>query len=513
MTASNKVALTYVYGRTKAATVEMNDPPREAGQFSEYPACWVRSANTHRVRIPASLLDETSGAVAIYCTTTGDEGDSARCAIDWRDDADNRITGHLDNGSSQVTLERKAAGSGATLTVSTGVAWAAGDALLLVLGWSATTLYAYLFVNGALAASGSAGNTDIPALSATTADVGSIAGSSAHLNGGIDALAAYSTLPDEGARTVLAALSGARPPAFGEAGLGTTQVLLWYGADVEVISLASSGTCIDLNDAAGGQVMAQRVRGTGISQMNHRVSDTPLADGQVLLSSKTQPRTVVAELLIKGVSTIAEVTTLRRTVQRALNPRRGEGVLTYAPVGERLYEIDAIVGQSGAPFDEEIGRVAVQPRIPFLCNDPAWRDIVEQLDTEDSAGDGSAFPSDFPTDFLAGEWFTVENEGDLDVWPVVTIDGPVTDPFIKNVTTGRTFALSVSIAAGYSVVVDMDARTVLRSDGENLMPYRTAESQMWALQPGDNTIEAGFGSASSLPVHFEVAHAPQFVGV
>jgi len=185
----------------------------------------VRAAS--RVRLGSAGLDETAGAVALWYETAGDEGDFVRAGVDWRDDANNRITAYPDNGSSQITVERLAAGVGAVLTITTGVAWTAADNLLLIVGWDAGNLYAYLYVNGTLAASGSAANTAIPTLSATTLDVGSIAGSSAHLNGQIAAAVLFAALPDAVARDYFAALT--RPPYAGEH-VGGDMVTVWDGS-------------------------------------------------------------------------------------------------------------------------------------------------------------------------------------------------------------------------------------------------------------------------------------------
>jgi len=498
------VACTYQYGRSLAATVETGSPAREAGQFSEYLSCAVRGGDLLQIPV-GTMLTATRGALIVYfdpdlAYNDGSLGASGRVfQIGTGSDA---VIGLYDKADARFEVTR---GSGAAAVAAS--AFTAGQALAVLFAWDATLLHCA--VNAGAIDTEANTNTGITLGSAVHLGTDDAAGNAFAIAAG--AVAFLEGPPTAAQWEVLAGLRASRPPAYGEGGTGASMTGLWYGADTRVLRATDA---IDLNDIRGDRVMLQALRGTGIAPVQHRTVATPLRDGSVYVDTKVVPRRLVAEMVVVSRTDFAAIWDLRRDLVRRLNPRRGQGILTYAP-SARLYEVDAIVDQGGAAFDESLGPFAMTPRIPFVCDDPAWRDVVVAATLEETSGEGAVVPFDFPLDFFPGERFTVENEGDLPVWPVVTIEGPVVGPFITNVTSGQTFRLrdSVSLVVGQSVVIDMDARTVLRDDGENLMPGRAADAEMWALEPGDNVLEAGFASAASVPVSFTVEHAPRFVGM
>jgi hypothetical protein len=108
-----------------------------------------------------------------------------------------------------------------------------------------------------------------------------------------------------------------------------------------------------------------------------------------------------------------------------------------------------------------------------------------------SGGSGFTFPLTFP--FTAavpvGSTGTVVavNAGDVAAPPLVTITGPVTNPIVENVTTGRRIALSYDLPAGQSLIIDFDNRAVLLN-GSQPVDVLAAGSSYWDLRPGSNEI-------------------------
>jgi hypothetical protein len=94
---------------------------------------------------------------------------------------------------------------------------------------------------------------------------------------------------------------------------------------------------------------------------------------------------------------------------------------------------------------------------------------------------------------------TVNNTGDVSLYPVITLTNKVTNPTIMNVTTGQFFFLSGFVTApGDVLVIDMKNRTVLLNGG-SVLPYVTTTSTWWLLLPGNNDIKLT-SSDSSDPV-------------
>ena len=82
----------------------------------------------------------------------------------------------------------------------------------------------------------------------------------------------------------------------------------------------------------------------------------------------------------------------------------------------------------------------------------------------------------------------VDNDGDIDTYPVLEIAGPAEDPVITNGTTGRALKIvGLNVAAGQTLVIDTWERTVAigAADHRDKLPN---DNQWWTLEPGDNTI-------------------------
>lgn len=94
---------------------------------------------------------------------------------------------------------------------------------------------------------------------------------------------------------------------------------------------------------------------------------------------------------------------------------------------------------------------------------------------------------------------TCVNAGNHDAPPVITVAGPTTDPKVTNATTGKYVLLTgLTLAAGQSVVIDANKRTILRNDGTDLSGYWGSGSSWWVLTPGSNAITLLDGTPSAI---------------
>lgn len=147
--------------------------------------------------------------------------------------------------------------------------------------------------------------------------------------------------------------------------------------------------------------------------------------------------------------------------------------------------------------------------LEFDAPDPYWTDTV---DTVSSVVGGLGVTSFFPffplslsSSEIAAE-LVVDNDGDVEAWPVLSIRGPAVNPTLRNLTTGQVLTLTRTIAAAEVVTLDArpGLRTVLLQNGSSLYGQLTVR-QWWPLATGSNRIRleaTGTTGASLLTVSY-----------
>lgn len=103
--------------------------------------------------------------------------------------------------------------------------------------------------------------------------------------------------------------------------------------------------------------------------------------------------------------------------------------------------------------------------IPLASPDSYVYSAAEQsavITPADGGVGGRSYPRQFPVDYVytqVGQQYVLD-QGDAPTFPRFRIDGPITNPTIRNNTTGQQFTLSYTLAAGEYLIVDAKARTV-----------------------------------------------------
>lgn len=109
--------------------------------------------------------------------------------------------------------------------------------------------------------------------------------------------------------------------------------------------------------------------------------------------------------------------------------------------------------------------------------------------------------------------FVVINSGQLDAYPRWTIPGPFISMTFANHTIERKWTLNLTLPAGESVTVDTrPARrgqrtgpSVLDSNGIDQSEWLTAESDLWAFAPNDNSIDVALANGG-ITTTFDLAY-------
>ena len=91
---------------------------------------------------------------------------------------------------------------------------------------------------------------------------------------------------------------------------------------------------------------------------------------------------------------------------------------------------------------------------------------------------------------------TITNSGTTDTHPIITFTGPLTSPYLHNLTTGYAFQLDYTIPGGSSVVVDMYNKTVVLNGSTNLISVVDNISTWFTIIPGTNSFTLTTSSSS-----------------
>ena len=152
--------------------------------------------------------------------------------------------------------------------------------------------------------------------------------------------------------------------------------------------------------------------------------------------------------------------------------------------------------------------------IELLASDPRIYDAnVANLSTGMAqSGGGMTFNATFNLAFGtsgSGGLIQVTNAGTFAVRPILTVTGPVDTPILQNVTAGKKLRFNLSLASTDTLIVDLDARTVLLNGTASRRSSLSADSQWWEIAPGTSTLSytnaGAFQAASTLTFPFSSA--------
>jgi hypothetical protein len=146
----------------------------------------------------------------------------------------------------------------------------------------------------------------------------------------------------------------------------------------------------------------------------------------------------------------------------------------------------------------------------FFAADPFWYDDADTVVPFTTGGVGLGFfPIPNPTTgsfitLASSEVFgsvTVDNDGDVPVFPVWTIEGPGGSIALENLTTGETLAFSadggLTLSAGQTLTVDTrPGETLLSVDGVNAAHYLSDASTLWPIVAGSNLLQVAMTGAT-----------------
>ena len=158
-------------------------------------------------------------------------------------------------------------------------------------------------------------------------------------------------------------------------------------------------------------------------------------------------------------------------------------------------------GLEGDDNTRGYGIVWRQVLLTFRAFDPYWYAPAAISVTYQLAVTTALFFPILPLRLTSSAVFseaTIDNVGSTIAWPVWEVIGPGSALVLDNLTTGERLSLDVTLAGGEGVTIDTrpGRKSVTGYAGANLFGSLSADSSLWALASGNNTVRISLAAAT-----------------
>lgn len=213
----------------------------------------------------------------------------------------------------------------------------------------------------------------------------------------------------------------------------------------------------------------------------------PKQDGSTYLGNMLEGRAISIEGMIITRNNPNEVLECRRKMQRVLNPKLGEVILSYQDK-----EIKGIV-ESTPTFPSSQGNKGIYYQkylINLYCHNPFWLDSYYESSEMSYIMGGLKFKLVLPTSFSnRGFKRRAINEGDVAAPVTIEFKGLAINPSVTNETTGEFIKVNRELVEGDVLTISTTfGEKYVRVNGENAFHYIDLDSVFWSLVPGVNIL-------------------------
>lgn len=247
-----------------------------------------------------------------------------------------------------------------------------------------------------------------------------------------------------------------------------------------------------------------------MSNIDYAARQVPFSVGSLVENTIYRERDIVLPLLVRGTNVAERQAALDDFIAH-LEPEIGECTLiaTGESGGVRVIGCRFTGGLDGEIAALWTYNQNIYPQ--FRAFSPLWQDQTITSLTFPLPTYQTFFP--FPFSLSSSELraeATIDNDGHFYVWPTLRLNGPASSISFTNLSTNQTMDFSASgltLAAGESMTITATDFSVIieRSNGQNLFPYMSAESNVWFLRKGLNQIRMsaiGVGPSSLFSVDY-----------
>ena len=285
------------------------------------------------------------------------------------------------------------------------------------------------------------------------------------------------------------------------------EVVTWVDVDGTETTLSQQDTITVLLGRQGAYMPPFRV----VEEV------VPEQAGTRLRMCLADAREVDLPVQIRGADAHSIRTSLRGFM-RSMNPLDGDGTLKVQGPGGDVRELTCrlIDGLTGDESQDNQGVTFLNAVLVFRAVDPYWYASSASVADYTVSTPATFFPF-FPMRLSSGTIFadtSVANGGDVEAWPVWTIQGPGSDPVLRNLTTGKIISMTHTVGGGETVTIDtrVGTKTVTGNDGTNLFNTMSSTSSLWSLGKGTTSIRLEMTDATA-DSYVRLSYTPRYLGV
>jgi hypothetical protein len=256
---------------------------------------------------------------------------------------------------------------------------------------------------------------------------------------------------------------------------------------VDLMVTNGLGRSINLNDGVNWYCL--QLGGTGVPAPRTWFEQLPYEHGALYIGMKYPERQLTAQVVLKAES-YAERLQLEAELADVLGTHRG--ILTIdivLPNGSqrRIYGV-LTDGLQYAP-ESLIGPTARRLAIVFTCPDPLFRSVTATRVTLPDWGASGSFIY----------------YGTAPTYPTFELQGPVTNPQIRNLNTGQKLAFTLTLAANQTLIITTapgHKTAVVKTVNGDVITFSdvtttiTPDSSLWAIERRANAVMMVAGSGS-----------------
>lgn len=258
-----------------------------------------------------------------------------------------------------------------------------------------------------------------------------------------------------------------------------------------------NNTQIHSNTDGIGIIVHPDIKGLEMPAIRLPSFDRPNVDGAIVPNQLYGGRLISFTGRVYA-STVSAYRALRRTLETAVAIQRTAGVLypitlKMTTMDDLALQVDVYTKAFDFPDKEMLfGNFRLDLFAPSLIL------LGQTLKTKNIYtfyGGGMAIPTEIPMDMDAGGVSVdiLNNAGNVNAYPIITLTGPLDTPTITNETTGESMAIAYNLTTNQKrIVIDTLNRTVVyyatpTGSGTNKRSVLTGD--FITLAPGDNSVK------------------------